>query len=112
MIESDVANRYDPIIQQIAALYSFDAVLSVFLRNLRVNREEWDSGRCGGHFYFEEAADDAGVELVDVIAEDADGGTIAITLHLIGSRDNWAEWYRWDGESVLRWPPPSVRLVK
>lgn len=112
MGQNDLASRYDALIQEIADLHARDPELFACLRKLRVNREEWDSGRCGGHFYFEETAEDCGTELVDVIAEDADGATIAVTLHLIGLRKNWAEWYRWDGEPVLRWPPPSVRALE
>jgi hypothetical protein len=100
------------MIQQIADLHACDPGLAARLRNLRVNREERDLGRCGGHFYFEETAEDAGVELIEILAKDSDGATIALTLHLIGLRGNWAEWYRWDGEPVLRWPPPSVRRVE
>jgi hypothetical protein len=112
MSQNDLASQYDALIQQIADLYAQDRELFACLRRLRVNREEWDSGRCGGHFYFEEMAEDSGTELVDVVAEDTDGAAIAVTLHLIGLGQNWAEWYRLDGEPVLRWPPPSVRAAE
>ena len=105
----DVRKRYDAMIRQIAEMQANNAELATYLRRLTVNREEWDDSRVGGHFYFDEASEDAGAELIDAIADDADGATIAVTLHLVGSRSNWAEWYRWDGEPVLRWPPPSVR---
>ncbi len=105
----DLALRYAPMLRQIAQLYCEDAVLSEFVDGLTVNREEWDPGMRGGHFWFEETTEDADVEVVDAVAEDSDGATIAILLHLVGRRTNWAEWFRWDGEPILRWPPPSVR---
>lgn len=111
MSMSELTKQYDPMIQKIAALHAGDPDIAAYLRSLTVNCEVWDQGRCGGHFYFEETNEDAGTELIDAIAEDADGGIIAITLHLVGARGNWAEWYRWDGEPVLRWPAPSVRAL-
>jgi hypothetical protein len=111
-VSESVEKRYDAMIQQIAKLHERDPELAAWLRSLRVNRELWDPGRGGGHFYFEDVSEDAGTELVDVVAEDADGASITVTLHLIGLHGNWAEWYRWDGEPVLRWPPPSVRFAE
>ncbi|MGC2129750.1 MAG: hypothetical protein WA629_06590 [Candidatus Aquilonibacter sp.] len=107
----DLAARYDPIIRQIAEIYADDTELAAYIRGLRVNREVWDDGRAGGHFYFEDSPEDAGIEIIDAVADDADRATIAVTLHLVGRCGNWAEWYRWDGEPVMRWPPPSVRGV-
>jgi hypothetical protein len=101
--------RYKPVLGQIAEMLAADPELALYIRNLKVNREEWDDGRVGGHFYFEETAEDAGTKLIYAVAEDADGATIEVILHLIGTSGNWAEWYRWDGEPVLRWPPPSLR---
>ncbi|MBV8364326.1 MAG: hypothetical protein JO193_07160 [Candidatus Eremiobacteraeota bacterium] len=93
----------------IAAMHTSDGPLFNYLTGLKVNREEWDSNRGGGHFWFEPTGGKAGVELVDAFADDLDGAPICITLHLIGSDADWAEWYRLDCEPVRRWPPTSVR---
>ena len=100
--------------RQIAQLYSDDVALFKYLMGLKVNREEWDQGNRGGHFWFEETCEDADVEIIDAFAEDADGATICITLHLVGPRINWAEWYRlptapFDMQPISDWPPTSVR---
>ena len=106
---SEVTKRYESMIQAMAALHAGVPELAAYLRNLRVNREEWDPGRIGGHCYFDDISEESQTELVEAIAEDADGAIIAVTFHLIGRRGSWAEWYRWDGASVLHWPPTSVR---
>lgn len=107
----DLAGRYAPIVRQIAEIYADDIELAAYICGLSVSREVWDEGRAGGHFYFDDSPEDAGTEIIDAVAEDADGATIAVTLHLVGRSGNWGEWYRWDGEPVLRWLPPSVRGV-
>jgi len=102
------------MMKQIAALNAKNEELARYIRDLRINREVLDDGMRGGHFYFDDTSDDAAVEIIDAFADDSDGAVICITLHLIGKRGNWAEWYRLpstplDSNPVLKWPPNSVR---
>lgn len=104
----EIAKRYAPMMRQIAEIYRDNDALSAYILGLTVNRERWDSNNAGGHFYFDETPDDASTEIVDAVAKDSDGAPIEIILHLVGARGNWAEWWRSDGERILRWPPTSV----
>lgn len=104
----DLAKRYEPMIRQVADLFPEDESLFAFLLGLEVNREEWDAVQGYGFFFFQETEEYACVELIELIADDADGATIEIALHLVGSRTSWGGLHRSDRGPVLRWPPPSV----
>lgn len=104
----DLERRYSRLVTQIAELVPEDEPLFVFLRGLKVDREEWDVGRGRGNFFFEETAEHANVELIEMIADDVDGVVIEIAVHITGQRRNWGEWHRSDARPVLRWPPSSV----
>jgi len=112
----DIASRYAPMIEQLARIYSYDEEVHAQLLSLKVTREDWDSDRRGGHFWFEGSAPRAVDDdfLVDGRAEDADGAKIEIILHPVGGILNWGEWYRLPRspddfeQPILRWPPPTV----
>ena len=108
----DLRSAYDPLIKQIAALYTEDAELYQHLQSLAVTAEEWDVGRGGGHLWFEKSpfAPDIERDTVDAWAQDADGMPIDIILHSVDGRIAWGEWVRADGRPIHRWPPPSVTL--
>lgn len=104
--------RYAPLLKKIAALYSADAALHAHLESIRVLGEEWDSNRAGGHFYFQSSTPGAPLPCDEVVvqADDGDGGLIEVILHFIGPHGDWGEWFRYDMEPVIRWPPSSIRM--
>lgn len=112
----DIAARYAPMIEQMAELYAGNEAAQAQLRALKVVREEWDSNRRGGHFWFEVSgppADDRNF-VVNATAYDVDGTMIDIIVHPVDGVLNWGEWYRvprslGDLERpIQRWPPPSI----
>lgn len=102
---------YGPIIEQFAVLYANNAALGAQLRGVSVTAEDWDLNRAGGHFRLETPSDSIAVDLdiVDALANDADGTMIDIILHFVGGRLNWGEWYRVDAKPIQSWPPASIR---
>ncbi len=109
----EVSARYKPLINLIAALYADDADVRVHLESIRVFKEEWDSNRAGGHFWFEASTSGPPLscETVDAQATDPDGMPIEIILHFVGPGVDWGEWFRNDAEPVMCWPPSSVERV-
>lgn len=112
----DIADRYARMVEQVAALYANDGPIHAQLSSLRVTREEWDSDRRGGHFWFEVSAP-AAVDhdfLVEAQAEDSDGAIVEIILHSVDGILKWGEWFRWPltlndvAQAICQWPPLSV----
>lgn len=102
---------YGPILEQFASLYADNEALGAQLRAVSVTAEDWDINRAGGHFQLGMPPDTAVVNLdiIDALADDADGTMIDIILHFVGGRLNWGEWYRVDAEPIQAWPPSSIR---
>ena len=102
---------YGPILRQFAVLYPNNEALGAQLRAVSVTAEDWDLNRAGGHLQLKTPLDTAIVDLdiVDALADDADGTMIDIILHFVGGRLNWGEWYRVDAEPIQSWPPDSIR---
>lgn len=111
---SDLTLRYRTFLRQFADLYPGDSQLRAQLQTVTIRREDWDEGRGGGHLSFEGASSTDAVDddTFDALAEDADGAGICIILHFVGGLLNWGEWFRWDGEPVQCWPPPSLRITR
>lgn len=107
-IADDLERRYSPLMGQIAELFQEDESLFAFLSMVRVNGEAWNVEQARGYFFLELPYDYACDELIDLIADDADGATIEVSIHIAGVRTSGGEWHRLDGRAVLRWPPPSV----
>ena len=110
----DIDSSYAPMIEQIAKIYAGNEAVQAQLRSLKVTREEWDSDRRGGHFWFEVSASAALSDdfLVSAYGDDADGAKIDIALHPVNGTLNWGEWYRVplppdDLEQPIKWWPAS-----
>lgn len=111
---SDLTSRYATFLRHFADLYPDDDQLRNQLQAVTIRREDWDEGRGGGHLYFEGASsnDTVDEDTFDALADDADGAEICIILHFVRGLLNWAEWFRWDGEPIQCWPPPSLRATR
>ena len=99
------------MLREMVNLYAENEVIHAQLKTLEVTAEEWDTGRGGGHFWFDVSGPAADSDfVVDALADDLDGVVIDIILHSENGLLNWGEWYRVDGsEPVLQWPPSSLR---
>jgi len=109
-----ITARYQPMMKEIAALYAEHADVCTHIEAARVTGEEWDLNRGGGHLRFEVPSsaprlDPLEWDTIDAHASDEDGTPIVIIFHLGNARIDWGEWFRVDGEAIIRWPPTTVR---
>ncbi len=111
MSVTPVHARYAPLLKQMAEFYSDDPDVVAQLEALEILEEDWDVNHAGGHFKLKvpHSAPPIDLDIVEALAYDTDGMSICIILHTFGDRLNWGEWFRNDGEPILRWPPPFVR---
>ncbi len=95
-----------------AKFYTDDPDVVAQLEATEVIEETWDDNRAGGHLKLKvpPSAPAIDCDTIEVLADDADGGMISIILHIFGDRIDWGEWFRYDTEPVIRWPPSSIRM--